>query len=368
MKYDLVIVGAGFAGSVAAERLANTIDCKILLIDQRSHIGGNAFDYYDANGILVHKYGPHIFHTNSTEVFQYLSKFTKWRFYEHKVLANVEGKLLPIPINLNTVNSLYGFHLSEEELKEFFVKQKEFIPCIRSAEDVIISQVGRDLYLKFFHHYTIKQWGVPPSELDKSVTARIPVRTNVDDRYFTDKYQFMPVNGYSELFKKMLSHSNIDIRLNTAYKDIEKEITFKHLIYTGPIDEYFDFCYGKLPYRSLQFEHRMLDQACFQQAGVINFPAPNIDFTRITEYKHITGQQHPKTSITYEYPCWGKDPYYPVPSAANALLYSKYCKLAEEIPYVSFTGRLGSYRYYNMDQVVAQSLTVAKKLTAQFLV
>jgi UDP-galactopyranose mutase len=358
--YDYVIVGAGFAGSVLAERLAN-VDKKVLIIDKRNHIGGNAYDHYNDDGILVHKYGPHIFHTNCPEVFEYLSQFTKWRFYEHKVLANIDSQLLPIPINLTTVNKLYNLNLTSDELEKFFEKSRVQIKEVKTSEDVVLSQVGKDLYEKFFKNYTKKQWGVYPSELDKAVTSRIPTRTNTDDRYFTDDFQYMPLNGYTRMFENMLSHPNIHILLNTDYKTIENIIPYKNMIYTGPVDEYFEFCFGKLPYRSLQFKHETLDIPQLQPVAVVNYPNDHT-YTRITEYKHLTGQINSKTSITYEYPSSEGDPYYPVPRAENAELYQKYKSLADALPNVHFVGRLATYKYYNMDQVVAQSLTTFKKI------
>jgi UDP-galactopyranose mutase len=358
--YDYVIVGAGFAGSVLAERLAN-VDKKVLIIDKRNHIGGNAYDHYNDDGILVHRYGPHIFHTNSPEVFEYLSHFTKWRFYEHKVLAYVDQQLLPIPINLTTVNKLYKLNLDSEGVTKFFDKNRLNISEIRTSEDVVLSQVGRDLYEKFFKNYTKKQWGVYPCELDKAVTSRIPTRTNIDDRYFTDNFQFMPLHGYTRMFENMLSHPNIHILLNTDYKKIENIIPYKNMIYTGPVDEYFEYCYGKLPYRSLKFKHETINTPQLQPVAVVNYPNEN-EYTRITEYKHLTGQVCEKTSITYEFPCAEGDPYYPVPRAENAELYQKYKNLAEALPNVHFVGRLATYRYYNMDQVVAQSLATFKKI------
>jgi UDP-galactopyranose mutase len=360
--FDYLIVGAGFAGSVLAERLANDANKKVLIIDKRNHIGGNAYDFFDDAGILVHQYGPHIFHTNSPEVFTYLSRFTKWRPYEHKVLTTVDGKLLPIPINLTTVNKLYDLNLDSDGLEKFFDSVREEMQYIRTSEDVVVSQVGRDLYEKFFRGYTRKQWGFDPSELDKSVTSRIPTRTNTDDRYFTDTYQYMPLHGYTRMFSNMLSHPNIHIMLNTDYRDIENIIPYKEIIYTGPVDEYFDFCYGKLPYRSLKFKHETLDVPQLQPVAVVNYPNDHA-YTRITEYKHLTGQTgNDKTSITYEFPCWDGDPYYPVPRPENAELYQKYKTLADALPNVHFVGRLATYRYYNMDQVVAQALTMYSKL------
>jgi UDP-galactopyranose mutase len=364
--FDYLIVGAGFAGSVLAERLANDAGKKVLIIDRRNHIGGNAYDFYDDAGILIHKYGPHIFHTNSPEVFSYLSRFTQWRPYEHRVLTTVEGKLLPIPINLDTVNKLYDKNFTSEELEEFFNSIKEEVKQIRTSEDVVVSQVGRDLYEKFFRGYTRKQWGMDPSELDKAVTSRIPTRTNQDDRYFTDTYQAMPLHGYTRMFEKMLTHPNIHIMLNTDYRDLKDVIPYKKLIFTGPVDEYFDYCYGKLPYRSLNFVHKTYDVRQFQQVAVVNYPNDH-EYTRITEYKYLTGQSNEKTSVTYEFPCWDGDPYYPVPKPENAELYQKYKNLADETPDVHFVGRLATYRYYNMDQVVAQALATYNKLSQRTL-
>ncbi|MDJ1493502.1 UDP-galactopyranose mutase [Cytophagaceae bacterium DM2B3-1] len=362
--FDYLIVGAGFAGAVLAERLAKKSNKKVLIIDKRKHIGGNAYDYYNESGILIHKYGPHIFHTNSPKVFAYLSEFTLWRPYEHKVLASVRNKLLPIPINLNTVNGLYGHNFDSAQLAAYFDQIKEPIETIRTSEDVVLSQVGRDLYETFFRGYTRKQWGMDPSELDKMVTSRIPTRIDCDDRYFTDTFQYMPLHGYTRMFENMLDHPNIHIALNTSYTEIKKYVGFKNLIFTGPVDEYFDYCYGHLPYRSLQFVHKTVDQAQFQSVAVVNYPNDQ-DYTRITEYKHLTGQEHAKTSITYEYPSWNGDPYYPVPKPENAALYQQYKLLTETLPNVHFVGRLGTYRYYNMDQVVAQALTLYDKLSGK---
>lgn len=364
--FDYLIVGAGFAGSVLAERLANEAGKKVLIIDKRNHIGGNAYDFYDDAGILIHKYGPHIFHTNSPEVFSYLSRFTQWRPYEHRVLTTVEGKLLPIPINLDTVNKLYDKNFTSEELEQFLNSIKEDVKQIRTSEDVVVSQVGRDLYEKFFRGYTRKQWGMDPSELDKAVTSRIPTRTNQDDRYFTDTYQAMPLHGYTRMFEKMLTHPNIHIMLNTDHKDLKGVIPYNKLIFTGPVDEYFDYCYGKLPYRSLNFVHKTYDVRQFQPVAVVNYPNDH-EYTRITEYKHLTGQANEKTSVTYEFPCWNGDPYYPVPKPENAELYQKYKNLADETPDVHFVGRLATYRYYNMDQVVAQALATYNKLSQRTL-
>ena len=361
--YDWLVVGAGFAGSVLAERLASQRKEKVLLIDRRPHIGGNAYDHFDAAGLLIHQYGPHIFHTNSQAIFDYLSQFTEWRFYEHRVRAEVDSQLLPIPINLDTVNRLYGLSLTSEELEGFFQARAEKVADIRTSEDVVVSRVGRDLYEKFFRGYTLKQWGVEPSQLDKSVTARVPVRTNQDDRYFGDKFQFMPARGFTRMFERMLDHPNIEIALEADFHDIRREVSYRRLIYTGPIDEYFDYRFGKLPYRSLRFQHTTLDKEWQQPVAVVNYPQTH-DYTRVTEYKHLTGQVHPKTSLTYEFPTDDGDPYYPVPRPENAELYKRYEKLALAAENVWFAGRLATYRYYNMDQVVGQALSIFSRIDA----
>jgi UDP-galactopyranose mutase len=359
--FDYLIVGAGFAGSVLAERLAAGSDKKVLICDKRPHIGGNAYDHYNDAGILVHKYGPHIFHTNSREVFEYLSRFTEWRPYQHRVRASVDGQIVPIPINLDTINSLYGLSLTSFEVEEFFKKVAEPVDRIRTSEDVVVSKVGRELYEKFFRNYTRKQWGLDPSELDASVTSRVPTRTNRDDRYFTDSYQAMPLHGYTRMFENMLDHPNIKIMLNCDYREIEKEIPYREMIYTGPVDSYFNYCYGKLPYRSLEFKHETHDVPVFQQAPVVNYPNEQM-YTRVTEFKYLTGQEHAKTSIVYEFPKAQGDAYYPVPRKENAELYARYKTLADTTPNVHFVGRLATYKYYNMDQIVAQALTTYGKI------
>jgi len=360
--FDYMIVGAGFAGSVLAERLASVANKKILLVEQRNHIGGNAYDFYNHHGILVHKYGPHIFHTNSKKVFDYLSSFTLWRPYEHRVLASVDGQLVPLPINLTTINTLYGLQLNCDQLETFYNSKAQKIDMVKTSEDVVIGKVGRELYEKFFKGYTRKQWDLDPSELDASVIARVPTRTNKDDRYFTDTYQAMPLHGYTEMFRNMLSHPNIKIMLNTDYKEVIDLIPYQRLIYTGPIDSFFNYCYGQLPYRSIEFKFDTFDKEVYQPTGTINFPNEH-PYTRITEFKYLTGQIHQKTSIVYEYPTAAGDPYYPIPRPENRALYKKYQALAESMSNTFFTGRLGTYKYYNMDQVVAQSLTLFEKLT-----
>lgn len=359
--YDWLIVGAGFAGSVLAERLARERNARVLVVDRRHHIGGNAFDEYDRSGVLIHRYGPHIFHTNSEQIFAYLGRFTEWRPYEHRVLASVDGMLLPIPINLDTVNRLYGLSLTSDEMEEFLAARAEPVEHIVTAEDMVISRVGRELYEKFFRTYTRKQWGVDPSKLDKSVTARIPTRTNRDDRYFTDRFQAMPKSGYTAMFRRMLEHDNIEVRLGVDYRAVRRQVSYRRMIFTGAIDEYFDCRLGKLPYRSLRFEHQALETEWHQPVAVVNYPQDR-DYTRVTEYKHITGQRHPTTSITYEYPSATGDPYYPVPSETNQALYRRYDELARTVPGVHFVGRLATYRYYNMDQVVGQALATFRSI------
>ena len=364
-RYDYLVVGAGFAGSVIAERLATQHDAHVLVIDKRPHIAGNAYDHLDEAGVLIHQYGPHIFHTNSDEIVDYLSQFTDWRQYEHKVLADVRGQLVPIPINRTTLNMLFGLDLkTDEDAAAYLASRAEPVETIRTSEDVVISAVGRELYELFFQGYTRKQWGIDPSGLDKAVTARIPTRTNTDDRYFGDKHQIMPKDGYTAMFNRMLDHPNIDVLLSTDYKDIVDEIAAGHIVFTGPIDEYFGFRFGKLPYRSLRFEHKVLEQEHFQPVAVVNYPHPQVPYTRITEYKHLTGQEHPKTSITYEYPSAEGDPYYPIPRPENQELFKKYEALADATPNVTFVGRLATYRYYNMDQVVGQALATFRRLDA----
>ena len=359
--FDYLIVGAGLAGATLAERLANHSNKKVLIIDKRNHIGGNTYDFYNSEGVMVHKYGPHIFHTNSKDVFDYLGNFTEWRPYEHRVLASVDGMLVPIPINQNTINMLYGLNLSSDEVDAFLESKAEKKERIITSEDVVVNKVGRQLYEKFFKGFTRKQWALDPSELDASVTARIPTRNNRDNRYFTDTYQAMPLNGYTKMFEKMLQHPNIKVMLNVDYKEIMNSIPYKKMIYTGPIDYYFNYCYGKLPYRSLEFKFETIETETHQATGTVNFPNEH-PYTRVTEFKYLTGQKHPKTSIVYEFPTDEGDPYYPVPRPENAELYKKYQLLTAEEKDVYFTGRLATYKYYNMDQVVAQSLTLYKKM------
>ncbi|MFN3844886.1 MAG: UDP-galactopyranose mutase [Paracoccaceae bacterium] len=361
--FDWMIIGAGFAGSVLAERLASQRGETVLVIDKRDHIGGNAYDYRDAAGILVHRYGPHIFHTNAGVVVDYLSQFTDWRDYEHRVLAQVDGMLLPIPINLDTVNRLYGLDLESAGMEAFLAEHREDVADIQTSEDVVVSTVGRDLYEKFFRGYTRKQWGLDPSELSRIVTARIPTRTNRDDRYFADTFQKMPADGYTAMFRNILDHPNIKVELGRSWNAAQDRPRARRIIFTGPIDEYFGYRHGPLPYRSLEFVHETQDVEWVQPVAVINYPQTET-YTRITEYKHLTGQTHAKTSLTYEYPTDEGDPYYPIPRPENQALYKLYRKDAEGLADVWFVGRLGSYQYLNMDQVVGQALATFDRINA----
>ncbi len=358
--FDALIVGAGFAGSVLAERFARDAGKRVLLVDRRAHIGGNAYDTLNDDGILIHQYGPHIFHTNSEDVFSYLSRFTKWRPYEHRVLAHVRGRLVPMPINLDTINALYGYELDSAAMEQFLAQRAERVDKIQTSEDVVMSKVGRELYELFFQGYTRKQWGLDPSQLDASVTSRIPIRYDRDDRYFSDKYQAMPLRGYTHMFQNMLDHPNIELALGADYRELDG-VRADLTVFTGPVDEYFERCYGPLPYRSLRFEHHTMDVEQYQPVAVVNYPNDRA-YTRVTEYKHLTGQRHPRTSITFEYAQSEGDPYYPIPRPENSALYAKYNTLAERTPDVYFVGRLGTYKYYNMDQVVAQALTTYAKI------
>lgn len=359
--FDWLIVGAGFAGAVLAERLASQRGERVLVVDRRHHIGGNAYDRYNDAGLLIHQYGPHIFHTNAKPILDYLSQFTAWRPYQHRVVGRIDDMLVPIPINLDTINTLYGLDLTSAELTEWFAARAEKVDVVETSEDVVVSVVGRELYEKFFQGYTRKQWGLDPSQLDKSITARVPIRTDRDDRYFTDTYQCMPANGYTRMFETMLDHPNISVMLGTDYRDVASSIPHKRAIYTGPIDEYFDCCFGRLPYRSLRFEHETLDTEWALPTGTTNYPQTE-DFTRISEYKHMTGQIHPRTAITREYPSAEGDPYYPILHPESAAIFKRYEALAAATPDVWFVGRLATFRYYNMDQVTGQALATFRRI------
>ena len=361
--YDVVVAGAGFAGAVLAERLAVGSGRRVLVVDRRPHVGGNAYDHFDRAGILVHRYGPHIFHTNARDVVDYLSRFTDWRPYEHRVLASVGDALVPMPINRTTLNAIFGLKLTNDaEAASFLAARAEPIATIRTAEDAVVAQVGRELYEMFFRGYTRKQWGLDPSELDRSVTQRVPTRTSTDDRYFADAFQMMPARGYTAMFDAMLDHPNITVQLGVEFSDVRRDVVADHTVFTGPIDEYFGHCHGPLPYRSLEFRHETHERRRFQTVGVVNYPDEAVPHTRITEYKHLTGQVSERTSITYEIPSQEGDPYYPIPRPENQALYKRYEALAQAQSDVSFVGRLATYRYYNMDQIVGQALATYRRL------
>jgi UDP-galactopyranose mutase len=361
---SILVVGAGFAGAVCARELADA-GYDVVVIDRRAHIGGNAYDMLDVQGVLIHPYGPHLFHTNSEKVVDWLSRFTDWHPYEHRVLAQVNGQLLPIPINLTTINRLYGMNLDGPGVAAFFDKVREPRASIRTSEDAVLNSVGHDLCEKFFRGYTRKHWGLDLSELSASVAARIPTRVDEDDRYFTDSFQALPKQGYTKMFERILKHSRIKVELRKNFIDYRAKAKPFHTVYTGPIDEFFNKCFGGLPYRSLRFEHEHLPQTeRFQPVGTVNFPNDHA-YTRTTEFKHITGQVHSGTSIVREYPMAHGEPYYPVPREENETLYQRYKVLAENEANVTFVGRLAQYRYYNMDQVVAAALIATKKFLDQ---
>jgi UDP-galactopyranose mutase len=368
MSFDYLIVGAGFAGAVLAERLASAAGRRCLVIDRRDHIGGNSYDERDAAGILLHRYGPHYFRSNSQAIVDYLSQFTAWHPVEYEILSRTHGQLWNFPINLNTFEQLLGRPSTSEEMERTLAEWREDIPNPRNSEEVIISQVGRRLYEMFFENYTLKQWKRHPRDLDASVCGRIPIRFNRDNRYLSERFQALPADGYTALFERMLDHPNITIELGADFRDVRDTIPFKRLIYTGMIDEYFDFCFGPLPYRSLRFERETLPQEFFQPAMQVNYPNDEA-FTRIVEIKHATGQQSPVTTIVREYPDDyepGKDAYYPIPAPDCRAIYQRYAELAASRPEVCFVGRLAQYRYYNMDQVVAMALKTFGKLEPGF--
>lgn len=365
MHRSVLVVGGGFSGATVARELAEA-GLQITLIEKRNHIAGNAYDEFDAAGVLIHRYGPHIFHTNSERIFRYLSRFTAWHRYEHRVLASVDGKFLPIPINRTTINQMYGLNLDEAGISAYLESVR--VPCEhpQTSEDVVLNSVGQDLCEKFFRGYTRKQWGLDLSELSAGVAARIPTRCNDDDRYFTDVHQAMPLDGYTRMFERMLDHPLIELRLGTDYFSAPELERFDHTVFTGPIDAFFGYQLGRLPYRSLRFEHEHLPNvARYQPTGTVNYPNEH-EFTRITEFRHLTGQQHSGTSIVREFPVAEGEPYYPIPRPQNQSHYKRYAALAAERPDVTFVGRLAEYRYYNMDQAVAAALTAARRIAARF--
>ena len=359
-KADIVIIGAGISGAVLAERYAS-IGKKVVVIEKRAHIAGNCFDYIDENGILVSKYGAHLFHTNEEDVWNYVNRFSKWYKWEHKVLAKVDGQLVPIPVNITTVNKVFGLALqTEADMKEWMYKNCLHIEDPKNGQEAALARVGSVLYEKMFKHYTKKQWDKYPEELDASVLNRIPIRTNNDDRYFSDKYQALPSGGYTKLFKRILTHPNIEVLLNTDYFDIKDTITgYDKLFYTGPIDRFFEFKYSlkdKLEYRSINFVSETIDTEYFQENSVINYPGTEVDFTRIIEYKHFGNQVSAKTTIVKEFTVAEGEPYYPVPNEKNRLIYEKYKRDAEQLTDIYFVGRLANYKYFNMDQAFKNAL------------
>jgi len=358
LQFDYLIVGAGFAGAVLAERLASQLGKTCLVIDRRRHIAGNAYDVFTDTGVLIHQYGPHYFRTNSDRIKDYLSQFTEWHPVDYKILSWTNGRYWQFPINLNTFEQIVGHPSNSEEMEEYFAKRRVPILNPVNSEEVIVSQVGYELYEMFFKNYTRKQWNLDPKELDASVCGRIPIRTNRDDRYLAEKFQALPRAGYTRMFERILDHPNIKLLLQTDYREVLPHVRFGHMIYTGMIDEYFEFKFGHLPYRSLRFEVENLDREFFQPAMQVNYPNDH-DYTRIVEIKHATGQQTKVTSIVREYPEKfepGREAYYPVPNPAARAIYQQYAELAANEKNVSFIGRLATYKYYNMDQVVGMAL------------
>ena len=364
MTFDFLIVGAGFAGSVLAERLASQLGKTCLIVEKRNHIGGNAYDHYDRAGVLLHDYGPHYFRTNSQRIVDYLSQFTEWHPVEYKILSWTHGRFWQFPINLNTFEQLIGRPSTTEEMEAQLADWRVKIDDPKNSEELILSQIGWKLYEMFFKNYTRKQWQRDATDLDPSVCGRIPIRTNRDDRYLSERFQALPKNGYTSMFQKMLSHRKIAVWLNTDYRRVRQQVRFGHLIFTGPIDEYFDHYFGRLPYRSLRFEPQTLPQEYFQPAIQVNYPN-DYDFTRILEIKHARAQKLPWTTIVREYPQNfgpGCEPYYPIPAPDAKALYSRYAGRAALEQNVSFVGRLATYRYYNMDQIVGMALAEFNRL------
>ena len=373
--FNYIIVGAGFAGSVIAERIANVLNQKVL-IEKRNHIGGHCYDYKDENNIIVHKYGPHLFHTNNKKVFDYLSNFTEWQIYNHKVLGYIDGKKVSLPFNFNTIEQLFPKVLSEKliaKLLEYFqINTKVPILELKKIQNSDLRFLSDYIYEKVFLNYTAKQWGKKPEEIDPEVTSRVPIFIGRDDRYFNDTYQAVPLFGYTKLFESMLNHKNIKLLLNTDYKEVinidfqnKKMYLFNNefngkLIFTGPIDELFDYTYGVLQYRSLKIVTKTINTAFFQEAATVNYPN-NYDFTRITEFKHIHPINSVNTTIMYEYPdeyVQGKTPYYSMFTTEAKMQYEKYFELSQTIKNLFLVGRLAEYRYYDMDDVVEKALNV----------
>jgi UDP-galactopyranose mutase len=360
-RVDVLVVGAGFAGATSARVLADA-GYRVHVVDRRDHIAGNAYDTTDADGVVVHPYGPHIFHTNSRRIVDFLSRFTRWRSYTHRVLAKVGDRLLPMPINRTTINCLYGLELDEPGVAAFLARAREPRETLATSEDVVLSTVGRDLCDKFYRGYTRKHWGLDLADIAAGVAARIPVRTGDDDRYFNDTHQGMPAEGYTAMFRRMLQHVLVTYETGVDFAELRDTVQYRHLVYTAPIDAYFDFRYGRLPYRSVKFEHKHLPGVRrFQDVATINYPNDHA-YTRVTEFKHLTGQTHPGTSIVREYPQADGEPFYPIPRRENQMLVKRYQAAAAECPNVTFVGRLAQYRYYDMDQVVGAALAAANRV------
>lgn len=363
-EFDILVVGAGFAGAVLAERLATECNLRVLLVDRRDHLGGNAHDSHDAAGVLLHRYGPHYFRTDSERVKEYLSRFTEWRRVDYRILSWSDGRNWQFPVNLNTFEQLIGRPSDSREMEAMLSVWRQPIAAPANFEEEILSRIGSPLYEKFFRNYTLKQWSRDPRHLDASLARRIQFRTDRDDRCFTERFQALPAAGYTEMFKKMIADPRITLRLRTDHREALASCRFHHMVYTGAADEFFDHRLGRLPYRSLRFEPETLPVEYHQSAVQVNYPNDH-DFTRIVEIKHATGQKLPVTTIVREYPeefFPGREPYYPVPSPAARELHRRYEELAAAQPHVSFVGRLARYRYYNMDQVVAAALTESDKL------
>jgi UDP-galactopyranose mutase len=368
-RLDVLVVGAGFAGAVCARRMAEEYGLRVLVIDRRPHVAGNAHDARDEHGVLIHTYGPHIFHTNAAKVTDFLSRFTDWRPYEHRVWAEIDGQIVPLPINRTTVQALHRVDLADADATAAYLASlAEPRAQLKTSEDAVVAKVGRDLYERLFRGYTRKQWSLDPSELHASVCGRLPVRVDEDDRYFGDSFQMMPAAGFTAMFERMLEHPNIELRLSTEYDEVRDAVKARQIVWTGPIDEFFDYRLGKLPYRSLHFERETRSTPggrLVQPVAVINYPNERIPFTRVTEFRHLTGQVSDFSTLTYEYPTADGDPYYPIPRPENREMYHRYEALAEERPDVLFVGRLARYQYLNMDQVVAQALVAVERWAGQ---
>lgn len=380
-KYDCIIVGAGFAGAIVARELAERGSKKVLLLEKRDHTGGNAYDCQNKEGILIHKYGPHIFHTNSHRVFEYLSRFTEWRFYQHRVLASIHGNLIPVPFNLKSLSMVFG-KVKAKKLREKLVANygndnKVGILELKKQADPDLQELAEYVYRNIFLYYTQKQWGTKPENIDPAVTARVPIYISEDDRYFQDAYQGIPLEGYTALFKNMLNHTNIETQLNADAREMLKftngQILFYGipfygtLIYTGAIDEIFGCCFGRLPYRTLEFKLETYNIEWKQPCATINYTVDK-PYTRITEFKHLTGQeQNDKTTVMKEYSIEyhgfnGEIPYYPIINLENCQLYNKYYELTKTFPGFHLLGRLAEYKYYNMDAIVERALELADRL------